>query len=76
MNKLEAIEILLNVDPTTVIDDTWWDYFMEDPKEYNAMMLLSELKSYKEILDVYEGYYIREFLCEILNFKYEVENDL
>lgn len=74
MNKLEAIEILLNVDPTTVIDDTWWDYFMEDPKEYNAMMLLSGLSSYKEILDKFEGFYIKEFLCEVLNFDYEVKS--
>jgi hypothetical protein len=73
MNKLEAIETLLNVDPTTVIDEGWWDSFMEDPKEYDAMMLLSGLKSYKEILDKFEGYLIREFLSEILNFEYEVK---
>ena len=73
MNKLEAIEILLNVDSTTVIDEGWWDSFMEDPKEYDAMILLSGLESYKKILDIYEGYLIREFLCEVLNFEYEVK---
>lgn len=73
MNKLEAIALLLKCDPTTVIDDIWWDSFMYDPTFYDAMMLLSGLSSYKEILDTYEGYYIREFLCEILNFEYEVK---
>ena len=73
MTKLEAIEILLDCDKETVIDDTWWDYFMEDPSEYNAMICLSEMNSYKEILDKYEGFYIREFLCEVLNFDYEVK---
>ena len=73
MNKLEAIEILLNCSEDTVIDDNWWDYFMEDPKEYEAMLLLSEMNNYKSILDVYEGYLIREFLCEVLNFEYEVK---
>lgn len=73
MNKLEAIDILLGVDTTTVIDENWWDYFMDDPKEYNAMMLLSGLESYKKLLDVYEGYLVREFLCEVLNFEYVVQ---
>ena len=73
MNKLEAIEILLDVDITTVIDENWWDCFMNDPKEYEAMMLLSGLESYKKILDKFEGYLVREFLCEVLNFEYEVK---
>lgn len=73
MNKLEAIEILLDVDITTVIDECWWDCFMDDPKEYEAMMLLSGLENYKEILDKFEGYLVREFLCEVLNFEYEVK---
>lgn len=73
MEKLKAIKILLNCSEDTVIDDNWWDYFMNDPKEYDAMILLSGLESYKKILDIYEGYLVREFLCEILNFKYEVK---
>lgn len=73
MNKLEAIEILLNCSEDTVIDDNWWDYFMEDPSYYNAMICLSKMNSYKEILDKYEGFYVREFLCEVLNFEYEVK---
>ena len=73
MNKLEAIELLLKCDSTTVIDAIWWDSFMYDPTFYDAMMLLSGLKSYKEILDKFEGYLIRQFLCEVLNFEYEVK---
>jgi len=72
MTKLEAIEVLLEWDTSTVIDDNWWDYFMEDPTYYNAMMVLTEMKSYKTILDKYEGFYIREFLCDVLNLNYQI----
>ena len=72
MTKLGAIEVLLECDPSTVIDDTWWDYFMEDPTYYDAMMVLTEMKSYKAILDKYEGFYIREFLCDVLHLDYQI----
>ena len=71
MNKLEAIEILLNVDITTVIDENWWDSFMEDPKYYDAMLVLSGMSSYKEILNMFEGFYIRDFICNCLNIAYQ-----
>jgi hypothetical protein len=70
MSKLEAIEVLLKCDPTTIIDDNWWDYFMFDPTYYNAMLVLSDYQSYKSILKVYEGYLIRDFICDCINIEY------
>lgn len=70
MTKLEAIEVLLECDPSTVIDDNWWDCFKEDPKYYDAMITLTGMSSYKAILNKYEGFYIREFLCHVLNLGY------
>jgi hypothetical protein len=72
MTKLEAIEVLLECDPTTIIDEIWWEYFIENPSYYDAMMILTEMKSYKAILNKYEGYYIREFLCDVLNLNYQI----
>lgn len=72
MTKLGAIEVLLECDTSTVIDDIWWDYFMEDPTYYDAMIVLTEMKSYKTILKKYEGFYIREFLCDVLHLDYQI----
>jgi hypothetical protein len=70
LTKLEAIEVLLEYNSSTVIDDNWWDSFKGDPTCYDAMIVLSGMNSYKAILDKYEGFYIREFLCHVLNLGY------
>ena len=66
MDKLKAIELLLECDPSSIIDDNWWDYFKTNPTYYNAMIVLSGFTSYQQILTQYEGYYIRDFILDML----------
>jgi hypothetical protein len=70
MTKLEAIEVLLECNSSTIIDDNWWNYFKADPTCYDAMIVLTEMTSYSAILKKYEGFYVREFLCHVLNLGY------
>lgn len=58
----DAINKLLDLDQTTVIDDVWEDYLDEDLEILNSLKLLSGLNTYEKILAMYEGYYIKDFL--------------
>jgi hypothetical protein len=62
----EAIKILESLDENTIIDANWFTYLIEG-NTLIALFKITNLNSYQEILDKYEGYSINELLNEILN---------
>jgi|JI6StandDraft_1071083.scaffolds.fasta_scaffold968718_1 uncharacterized radical SAM superfamily Fe-S cluster-containing enzyme len=62
----EAIKILESLDEGTIIDANWFTYLIEG-NTLIALFKITDLNSYQEILDKYEGYSINELLNEILN---------
>lgn len=62
----EAIKILESLDENTIIDTNWFMYLIES-NTLIALFIITDLNSYQEILDKYEGYLINELLNEILN---------
>lgn len=62
----EAIKILESLDENTIIDANWFMYLIES-NTLIALFIITDLNSYQEILDKYEGYLINELLNEILN---------
>lgn len=66
ITKKEAVVRLLSIDQDTVIDENWFSYFIEGDTLL-CLFIITNLNSYKEILDIYEGWTIDELLNEILN---------
>jgi uncharacterized radical SAM superfamily Fe-S cluster-containing enzyme len=62
----EAIKILESLDEGTIIDANWFTYLIEG-NTLIALFKITDLNSYQEILDKYEGYSLEELLNEILN---------
>ena len=62
----KTIQILENLDEDTIIDANWFTYLIEG-NTLIALFIITNLNSYQEILDKYEGYSIDELLNEILN---------
>ena len=62
----EAIKILESLDENTIIDANWFMYLIES-NTLIALFIITDLNSYQEILDKYEGYSINELLNEVLN---------
>lgn len=66
LTKKQAINHLLNIKPKTVIDENWFSDLI-DKDTLLSLFVTTNLNSYQEILDEYEGYTIDELLNEILN---------
>lgn len=64
MTTQEALEILLDIDTTTVIDDNWGGYLKEQPKVVEALCKFTNLNSYDEVLEYYEGWSIIDIIEE------------
>jgi hypothetical protein len=62
MTRQEALEILLEIDTSTVIDDNWGDFI--EPKVVEALCKYTNLNSYDEVLEYYEGWYIIDIIEE------------
>lgn len=61
MKTENAIEILKSLDSTTVIDANWLDY-INGTRILTALLEISQLKNYSNVMQVFEGYTIGEFL--------------
>ena len=68
ITKKKAIVELLSIQDNTIIDKNWFNYLIEG-NSLIALLIFTNLNSYQEILDKYEGYSIDELLNEILNKK-------
>jgi len=66
ITKKEAIAELLFIQNNTVIDINWFNYLIGG-NTLIALLIFTNLNSYQEILDKYEGYSLEELLNEILN---------
>lgn len=66
LSQLEAVHILNNVDPTTVIDDNWFadGVYLTEEDCYILMALfkITELPTYKRVLDKFEGYTVPQLM--------------
>jgi len=60
----DAISILSKIDQDTVIDNVWEDYLMtkDNISILDSLKLLTGYSTYAEILTMYEGFEIGEFL--------------
>ena len=65
ITKKETIQILLNLDQSTIIDENWWGYLMEK-ETLLALLVFTDLNSYERVLKFYEGYTIDKLINEIL----------
>jgi len=66
ITKKEAIIELLSIQNNTVIDANWFNYLIGG-NTLIALLIFTNLNSYQEILDKYEGYSLEKLLNEILN---------
>lgn len=66
ITKKEAIAELLFIQNNTIIDINWFNYLIGG-NTLIALLIFTNLNSYQEILDKYEGYSLEELLNEILN---------
>lgn len=66
ITKREAIIKLLSINKDTIIDLNWFSYLIES-EILLALYIITDLNSYNQILNKYEGYSINELLNEILN---------
>lgn len=66
ITKKEAIIKLLSLEDNTIIDENWFMCLIES-NTLIALFIITDLNSYQEILNKYEGYSIDELLNEILN---------
>lgn len=76
-DKERALQHLQSLDPTTVIDDGYWDCFMYDMTTLNALLVFTGMKSYGELHEKYEGFTIEELIEEIENpvLLYDCDNE-
>ena len=70
MDTPKAIEVLKKVvtdSPNTVIDPDWEQYLAEDDPNgiLPALLKVSKMKNYEELLLKYEGYTVEELLSEV-----------
>lgn len=66
ITKKEAIIKLLSINKDTIIDLNWFSYLIET-EILLALFIITNLNSYTELLNKYEGYSIDELLNEVLN---------
>lgn len=66
ITKREALEIVLKIDPETVVDDNWWGYFMTDMRKLIALLILFNCSDYQEFLDLYEGEIIDDLIEDLI----------
>ena len=66
ITKKEAIIKLLSLEDNTIIDMNWFSHLIEK-ETLLSLFIVTNLNSYTEILNKYEGYSIDELLNEILN---------
>jgi len=67
MTYFEAQQIIDNLDSKTVIDANWLDYLLEEKEliTLQALQLVTE-KTWKDLLDKYEGQEISIFQTEVI----------
>ena len=66
MDTIRALRILLNIEPNTVIDPNWWDYFMNDMTTLNALLEITKRNDYEDVLCEYEGFTVEELIENII----------
>lgn len=65
MTKREALTIILEINSNTVIDDVWYEYFIDDFNKLRALLVLFNYQSYKQLLDDHEGSTLAELIEDL-----------
>ena len=65
MKKRTALRRILEIDPDTVVDDVWWEYFIDDLDKLIALLVVFDCYDYKEFLDKHEGSTIEELINDL-----------